>query len=280
MTFYIGIEDDVPPRPAGATRDALIRSVMFPLLVLCAVAPLLMLIVTSVARGWFYPAVTPSAFDGVAWRDLVADASHRDALRNSLVLGIATAVIATAVALPLGRAAALSSRSVRRIVALLAFTAVALPPVALGIGLQLTVLTLGLGGTVGGVLLAHLVPALGYLTLVFLGVFTRWDGRLDDAAATLGATGFVRLRLVTLPLLRRPIADAMALAFLVSWAQVALTLLVGGGAVRTLPLDVLAMLQAGQDQRAAAGALALAIPALVVLGASRVAARNTAAVIA
>jgi len=34
------------------------------------------------------------------------------------------------------------------------------------------------------------------------------------------------------------------------------------------------------EQRAAAGALALTIPALIVLGASRIAARNTAAVVA
>jgi putative spermidine/putrescine transport system permease protein len=250
------------------------------LLIVMAVSPLLMLIATSLARGWFYPAVLPGAVDGSAWRDLFTDAAHRAALGNSVTLGILTAIIATALALPLGRAAALSTRAVRRAVALLAFTAVALPPVALGVGLQLTVLTLGLGGSVAGVLLAHLVPTLGYLTLVFLGVFTRWDLRLEEAATTLGATGVTRWQLVLLPLLRRPIIEAMALGFLVSWSQVALTLLVGGGAVRTLPLDVLAMLQSGQDQRAAAGALALAIPALIVMAASRVAVRNTPAVVA
>ena len=249
-------------------------------LTLLVLAPLLMLIVTSVARGWFYPAVTPPGFDGSAWHELLTDPSRQTALRNSLILGVATAIIATVVALPLGRAAAMSTSLVRRSVALLAFTAVALPPVALGVGLQLTVLSLGIGGTLLGVLLSHLVPALGYLTLVFLGVFTRWDTRLEEAAATLGATGVTRWRLILIPLLRRPIAEAMALGFLVSWAQVALTLLVGGGAVRTLPLDVLSMLQAGQDQRAAVGALALALPALVVLGASRVAARSTSAVVA
>ena len=281
MTFFIGIQDDVNGRPHHASwATALGRGATFVLLTTFALAPLLMLIVTSLARGWFYPAVTPQDIDGGAWREFFTDASHRAALGNSLLLGVATSLIATAVSLPLGRAASLGSRGVRRIVALLAFTAVALPPVALGIGLQLTVLTLGLGGSVVGVLLAHLVPAVGYLTLVFLGVFTRWDRRLEEAAATVGANAVTRWRRVLIPALRRPIADAMALAFLVSWAQVALTLLVGGGAVRTLPLDVLAMLQAGQDQRAAAGALALAIPALVVLGASRVAARNTAAVVA
>jgi putative spermidine/putrescine transport system permease protein len=261
-------------------RMPVLRVLLFAGLLLFALAPLLMLILTSIARGWFYPQVAPAAVDGSAWRDLFADASHRSALVNSLLLGIATAIVATACALPLGRAAAASTRGVRRTVALLAFTAVALPPVALGVGLQLTVLSLGLGGTLPGVFLSHLVPALGYLTLVFLGVFTRWDQRLDEAAATLGASARQRWRVVVIPLLRRPIAEAMALGFLVSWAQVALTLLVGGGAVRTLPLDVLAMLQSGQDQRAAVGALALAVPALIVLAISRAAARNTSAVVA
>jgi putative spermidine/putrescine transport system permease protein len=262
------------------SRESVVRALSFIALLLFATAPLLMLIATSLARGWFYPALLPPSLDASGWRELVTDPARRGALVNSVVLGVGTALVATLLALPLGRAAALSSRGVRRTVALLAFAAVALPPVALGVGLQLTVLLLGLGGTLTGVFLAHLVPAVGYLTLVFLGVFTRWDVRLDESAATLGANTFARWRLVTLPLLRRPIADALALGFLVSWAQVALTLLVGGGAVRTLPLEVLAMLQAGQDQRAAAGALALAIPALLVLGASRVAARNTSAVVA
>ncbi len=261
-------------------RQSTARTFVFAALLVFALTPLGILIVTSLARGWFFPALAPAALDGSAWRDLFADASHRRALANSLVLGIATAIIATGFALPLGYAAAASTRTVRRAVALLAFTAVALPPVALGVGLQLTVLSLGLGGTVPGVLLAHLVPALGYLTLVFLGVFTRWDHRLSEAAATLGATRRTRWTHVLMPLLRRPIAEALALGFLVSWAQVALTLLVGGGAVRTLPLDVLAMLQSGQDQRAAVGALALAVPALVVLMISRAAARNTSAVVA
>lgn len=264
----------------SATPARIGRGIALIALTLFAMAPLLLLIVTSLARGWFHPQLLPTAVDVSAWGELFTDASHRDALVNSLVLGIATACIATLLALPLGRAAALSTKGVRRIVALLAFAAVAVPPVALGVGLQLTVLTMGLGSSLRGVLLAHLVPALGYLTLLFLGVFTQWDSRVEEAAATLGASGRDRWTLVLLPLLRRPVADALALGFLVSWSQVALTLLVGGGAVRTLPLDVLAMLQSGQDQRAAAGALALTIPALVVLGGARIAARNTTAVAA
>ena len=207
-------------------RSGFLRSTIGIVLTLVVLAPLAMLIATSFANGWFYPHLAPSSIDTSAWAELFAAGAHRDALMNSIVLGLATSVIATTLALPLGRAAALSPRAIRRAIALLAFTAVALPPVALGVGLQLSVLSLGLGGTITGVLLAHLVPALGYLTLVFLGVFMRWDPRVDEAAATLGANGLARWRLVRVPLLRRPIAESLALGFLVSWAQVALTLLV------------------------------------------------------
>ena len=74
---------------------------------------------------------------------------------------------------------------------------------------------------------------------------------------------------MTLPAVAPVLAVAALLGFLVSWAQVATTLVIGGGRVRTLPLEVIAYLQAGQDRYAAAGALLLAIPALLMLGAVR-----------
>ena len=100
------------------SRSTLLQRLTFVALTLFALAPLLMLIVTSLARGWFYPAIAPEAIDGSAWRELFTDASHRSALITSIALAVATACVATALALPLGRAAALSSRTVRRSVAL------------------------------------------------------------------------------------------------------------------------------------------------------------------
>jgi putative spermidine/putrescine transport system permease protein len=257
-----------------------IRWLLATALMIFVLAPLLVLMTTSLARGWFFPHVRPASLDMSAWRTMLLDAAHARALLTSLALALCTGALATSLALPLGRAAALAAPRVRVVIALLAFTAIALPPVALGAGLQLTMLTIGLGGSALGVLLAHTVPATGYLTLVFLGVFRGWDMRIEEASATLGASWRVRWVRVLLPLLRRPIADGIALGFLVSWSQVALTLLVGGGAIRTLPLDVLALLQSGQDQLAAAGALLLAVPPLLMVSVARVASQRAVAVIA
>ena len=49
----------------------------------------------------------------------------------------------------------------------------------------------------------------------------------------------------------------------------------GGGAVRTLPVEVLAYVQAGQDRYAATGALLLLLPAVAILGAAALAVRRT-----
>jgi putative spermidine/putrescine transport system permease protein len=251
---------------------------LYPLLavlVASAIIPLLLLAAGSLARGWFWPALLPGGWDAESWTRL-ADGRGRlaRAALTSAVLGLATAALGTALALPAGRALARLRGWRRHVGAAAAFLPVAAPPIALGTGLQVSFLALGLGGTFAGVLLAHLVPAVGYLSLYFLGVFAVWDARVEDEARSLGASPRQVLLRVTLPLLRPALATAAALGFLVSWAQVPLTLLAGRGLVATLPLEVLGYVQAGQDRYAATGALLLVLPPLAAMAVARAAARR------
>jgi putative spermidine/putrescine transport system permease protein len=260
----------------SATTDAgRLRPALLVFLTLSAVVPFALLAVWSVGRTWFYPALWPSEITAESWARLAGDDLGAAALR-SVALGAGTAVLATVVGLPVGRALAGLRGWRRRVGAAFAFLPVAAPPMALAVGVQFFFLRLGLGGTALGVLLAHAVPAAGYLTLYFLGVFAAHDPAAEEAARTLGATARQTFWRVTLPALRRQVAEAAALGFLVSWAQVALTLLVGGGLVRTLPTEVFSYVRSGQDRYAAAGALLLGVPPLLALAAARVAARRTA----
>lgn len=257
----------------GASRVA--RGLLLVLLALSATVPLALLAAWSVSASWFYPALAPTAFTGEAWRQLLGGELAR-ATGRSVALGAGTALVATLVGLPVGRALAALSGWRRAVGAALTFLPVAAPPMALAVGVQLSFLRLGLGGTLAGVLLSHAVPASGYVALYFLGVFAAHDPGAEEEARTLGATRWQAFRLVTLPALRRQVAEAAALGFLVSWAQVAFTQVVGGGVVRTLPTEVFGYLRSGQERYAAAGALLLAVPPLLALGAARVAARRSA----
>lgn len=242
------------------------RALWFALVALSTAVPFGVLLLRSVAREWFFPALLPPAADLESWQAL-AGGRFIEVLSLTLLIGGATGALAAAGGLPVGRAIAALRGPQRAAAAALAFLPVAAPPIALATGLQVTFLSLGLGGTVAGVVLAHTVPALAYAALFLAGIFVAYDDRIEVEARSLGATPLQVLRFVRLPLLRRPIAEAAVLGFLVSWAQVPLTLIIGGGAVRTLPVEVLAYVQAGQDRYAATGALLLVVPALAAIAA-------------
>ncbi|MBA2669436.1 MAG: ABC transporter permease subunit [Gemmatimonadetes bacterium] len=259
-----------------------LRIALFVFLLVAAIAPLAFLMLVSMGVDWFYPALIPPALDLAPWRDLasVSGGGQRlaRATASSLFLAIATGALAAALALPVGRALARLRGWRRSLGAAAAFLPVAAPPIALGVGLQYSLLSLGVGGTHSGVLLAHLVPAVGYTSLFFLGIFSIYDFSVEEEARTLGASGYQRALRVTLPLMRRPLMESFALGFLVSWAQVPLTLLVGQGIVTTLAVEVLSFVQSGQDRLAATGAILLIVPALLMLALVGVAIRRAGVV--
>lgn len=264
-----------PARSLAAVRAALLVA-----LCITTVGPLLLLVATSFSGPWFFPALVPSAWTTAAWQLGLDGARLARALWTSVVLAVATGVLACAIALPLGRAMSGLRGWRRHVAAAAAFLPVAAPPLALGTGLQVLLLRLGIGGTAPGVLVAHLVPAIGYLALIFLGTFTLFDRRVEEEARTLGATRAQTWQRVTLPLLRPQIAEAMIVGFLISWSQFALTLVVGGGAVRALPLEIFAYVRAGQARQAAVGALLLVVPPAAAFVALRWAARRNVASLA
>jgi putative spermidine/putrescine transport system permease protein len=235
----------------------------------------------SFGDRWFFPELLPEAWSAAAWMDLVGGRGRlARAARNSVGLAAGTGLAAAGLALFVGRALASLTGWRRHLGAAAAFLPVAAPPIAVAVGLQYSFLRAGLGGSGVGVLLAHLVPALGYASLFFLGVFSAYDGRPEEEARTLGAAPRQVLMLVTLPRLRRPLLEAFALGFLVSWAQVPLTLLVGQGVVSTLAVEVFASLDAGQDALAAMGGLLLSLPPMGLLAVVAIGTRRTSAVVA
>ena len=103
-----------------------------------------------------------------------------------------------------------------------------------------------------------------YAGLVLAAAFANFDTRpRGRRRGCSGAGPLRRLVLVTLPALR-PAAGRrrLFLRFLISWSEYILTLLVGGGTVRTLPLLLFAAIGTADLPAAAALALVIALPPL------------------
>ena len=110
----------------------------------------------------------------------------------------------------------------------------------------------------------HLIPTIPYVTLVMAGVYSNYDIAYEEQARVLGAPPLRVLLRVTLPAVAPGLAVAALFAFLISWSEYILTLLIGGGTVKTLPLLLFSSLghrRHREDRRAGAGRHRAAGPA-------------------
>lgn len=243
------------------------------------VLPVLPLVVWSFAHGWRFPDLLPQSWSTRAWALALSPASGvLDSFALTTLIAGASTVLAALVGVPAGRALGLYRFRGKTAVTLLFVAPAILPGLALVFGLHGLFLRLGLTGTVTGVVLAHLIPVLPYMTLIMTAVFARFDPTFEAQARSLGATPLQTFRHVTLPAILPGLLTGALFAFLVSWSQYLLTLAIGGGRVQTLPLLLFGFASAGRNDVTAAIALLYILPGLALLAvtARQVTGRNAA----
>lgn len=233
-------------------------------LALLVAGPLLVLPIRAAADVWRAPALLPQRW-GTRAIDVVLSpgTSAATAISNSLLVAVATTLVALLLAWPAARW--LSTASTTRRVPVLVLLALPLlvPPLAIGMGLAEWFLRLGLTNSLPGLVLAHLVAVLPYVVVVLAPGFGPGLRAVEEAARTLGASPAQVLRKVSLPMLAPSIAVATLLGGLVSWSQYGSSLGIGRG-IPMLPL-VLEPFVGRDPQVAAALALVFLAPALLAL---------------
>jgi putative spermidine/putrescine transport system permease protein len=236
------------------------------LLMLWLVLPLVPLAIWSVARGWRFPDLLPQVWTLEGWRHALSDsAGVIDSLGLSLAISLAVTLMSVAIGVPAGRALGMHRFRGKRLVEMMILAPLIVPGIAVALGLHGVFLRLGLTNTVAGVMLVHLVPTLPYMILVMAGIFANHDPAHEDQARSLGAGPLQTFRHVTLPAILPGILAGALFAFLVSWSQYVLTLLIGGGRVQTLPLVLFNMAAAGRNDLTGAIAMIYILPGLVIL---------------
>ena len=234
-------------------------------LALFLAAPFVPLLIWSVARGWFFPEMLPQVWHLDAWSRILSPGSGvPQAVWTTTWVAALTTGLSLLVGLPAAMALGRGFRGARA-VELLLLAPVIVPGIAVVFGLHGLFLRLGLANTATGVVLAHLIPTLPYMVLVLAGVVRNLDPDLARQARSLGASAPRAFVSVTLPALAPGVMVGALFAFLVSWSQYLVTLVIGGGKVVTLPLLLFATASAGRNDLTAAMALVYVAPGLVIV---------------
>lgn len=237
---------------------------------LAVLLPICVLALYALFSRWPWPSLAPAS----PTLDALAGVFQGSALRvllSSVAYSLLSALVATLVAAPGAMALAWYAFRGKRLVRALLLAPVLLPSTAYFVGLQAFFTRMGLGDTVLAVLLGHVIVILPYGVWTLTDVLGQMGKGLEEQARTLGARGAQALWHITLPQLLPALASVTALGFVISFGQYFLTLMLGGGRVRTFAMLVVPYIQGGDRQLSAAYSLAfVAICAGVYCAFSRI----------
>ncbi len=169
------------------------------------------------------------------YRQIVEDEVWTRALFNSLIIGVASTALATA----LGTLAALGLSSPampgRRLAMGLLISPMVTPVIISAAGMFFFYSSLGLAQTHIGLILAHAALGTPFVVITVTATLSAFDTNLTRAAASLGAGPLRTFRRVQLPLIAPGVVSGALFAFAASFDEVVVVLFMAAIEQRTIP---------------------------------------------
>lgn len=187
----------------------------------------------SIAKSWF-GTFLPHSFTLdwylAAWKEFQLGS----VLLVTMQVVLAVVVLALLIGVPAAYTLARRNFAGKRVLMMLFLLPMMIPPITYGIPLATVLYKLHLGGTLWGVILANMLPALPFVILVMTPFIEQIDSNVESAARVLGASTAQMFRHVLVPLLMPGILAASLLVLVRTIAMFELTFMTAGPDSQTL----------------------------------------------
>ena len=228
--------------------------------------PLANLVLWSFAERWYTPFKLPVSYGLRYWEVVFRPTGDAmSSLATSVTIACLTVLVALAVSIPSGYALARLRLPWRTALMILFLLPQAFPSVAIYINVARVFYSIGLSGTITGVVLVHAAHGLVYSVWIAAAAFAAVDRDLELAARNIGASPLRTFFTVTLPLAAPGIMASAIFVFLESLDEFTGTFFVGVPQVTTLPLLLYNASMGGNYQIASITALILLVPSVVFM---------------
>lgn len=227
--------------------------------------PVIVTLIWTVTGRWPWPSLLPETYTTRTIQELFAGSSKlHEILWGSVFLATVVAILGTLIALMTARATEIYMIKGRKLISWSSLLPLIVPGTVFAMGIQVILIRMGLGDTVTGVIIVHLVAALPYCVTIMTDMTAAVGNSLEEQAQVLGAGPGKAFFHVTIPQLLPGILSSASMAYIVSYSQYFTTLLAGGGKVKTLALVMVPYIQSGDRALSSIYAVTFVGSALIV----------------
>ena len=194
-------------------------------------------VVDSLGTSWF-GGWLPKAFTTHWYADAWREFSLSQVMLVTLEVALSVVVISVVIGVPASYVLARKSFPGKRILMLLFVLPILVPPITYGIPLATLLYSWHLAGSMSGVILANLVPAVPFVILTMTPFIEQIDPKIESAARMCGAPTRVIFTRILTPLLVPGILAACILVLVRTIGMFELTFLTAGPTSTTLVVSL------------------------------------------
>lgn len=233
--------------------------------VFLVILPLFVLLVWCFANRWAYPDLLPENFSlrGIQ-QVLFGYKDMAQIIISSLLLSMGAAILCVVVSALAARAFVFYEFIGKRFFELLAMAPIIVPATVFGMGIHMTFIKWSLNNSLVGVIITHVIVALPYGVKIMTDITRLYGKALEEQAQVLGASPWKGFWLIGFPKLLPGISAALSMTFILSFSQYFLTLLIGGGRIKTFSVVMVPFIQSGDKTIAANYSMVFIAIALIV----------------
>lgn len=218
------------------------------------IMPLVILFLYSIFINYQYDDVLPSFISFKNYKT-VLNGINIKVLLYSIILSVAASFLAVIASYLFVRAIRIYKCSFANILKLLSAIPILVPAFSYIMGIGITLNSLNLNDTILGVIISHAIVILPYSIFLLDNSFEIIGEEYEEIAFLFGAKERNVILDVSLPMLRQSILNSLAIGFVISFSQYFITLIIGGGVVKTYAMIVFPLIQGNNRGLASASAL-------------------------
>lgn len=217
------------------------------------------------AARWPFPNLLPSAYSLRSLAELFAPYKKIvEIVFSNAAFSLTVAIAASIIGMMTSRALAFYDFYGKRYIRAFSFLPILVPSIVLAMGVHLVFIHLSLHDTVFGVFLIHLIYSLPYSVNIMLDSSIAQGLKFEQQASVLGASPIRAFFYATLPNMKNAIVASVSMAYIISFSQYYITLLIGGGRVESLNVIMVPIIAKGDRSLASAHALLFFVSAFLV----------------